>query len=131
MKRLELAVPPLLLTIVLALCMAALALATPEMSLGLGSASRLAGMTLMAAGIAICAAGVIAFRKAGTTVDPTRPEGASGVVQGGLYALTRNPMYLGFLLLLLGVAAALNHWPSLCLALLFIPYMNRFQIGPE
>ena len=53
------------------------------------------------------------------------------LVATGLYAYTRNPMYLGFLLVLLGWAVFL----SSILAFLFLPafivYMNHFQIEPE
>ena len=76
-------------------------------------------------------AGVIEFRRARTTVDPTRPEHSSAIVSGGIYSLTRNPMYLGFLLILAAWAAWLGNLPA-CLALLaFVQYMNRFQIAPE
>jgi protein-S-isoprenylcysteine O-methyltransferase Ste14 len=59
------------------------------------------------------------------------PEAASSLVVAGIYRVTRNPMYLGFLLILLGWAA----WLSNVLALLplagFVIYMNVFQIRPE
>ena len=49
----------------------------------------------------------------------------------GVYTLSRNPMYLGFLMLLLGWGVYVSN----ALALPFVPvvliYMNRFQIEPE
>jgi protein-S-isoprenylcysteine O-methyltransferase Ste14 len=64
-------------------------------------------------------------------VDPTRPDHASTIVTAGIYSLTRNPMYLGFLLILAAWAAWLGNLPA-CLALpVFVKYMNRFQILPE
>jgi protein-S-isoprenylcysteine O-methyltransferase Ste14 len=50
---------------------------------------------LLALGIAIIAMGLRAFRRASTTVDPRFPKSASGIVSGGIYRYTRNPMYLG------------------------------------
>lgn len=127
---LELRIPPLLLTALFAAVMMAMALAMPSLSRSLPVMNWL-GAVVVAAGLAVCVSGVTAFRQARTTVDPTRPEKASSLVRGGIYRYTRNPMYLGFLLLLLGLAAFLGSWPALIVALLFVPYMNRFQIEPE
>jgi len=49
----------------------------------------------------------------------------------GVYRLTRNPMYLGFLLVLLGWAIFLSNALAFLLLPAFIFYMNRFQIEPE
>jgi protein-S-isoprenylcysteine O-methyltransferase Ste14 len=73
----------------------------------------------------------LGFRRAGTTVNPTKPQATTSVVDSGVYRLSRNPMYVGFLLVLAGWAAFLSH----VLPFLFLPayvgYMNRFQIAPE
>jgi protein-S-isoprenylcysteine O-methyltransferase Ste14 len=82
-------------------------------------------------GIAIALAGVAEFRRAQTTVDPTDPAKTSAVVKSGVYRHTRNPMYLGFLLVLAGWAAYLSSLVASVGPLLFVLYMNRFQIGPE
>ena len=84
-----------------------------------------------AVGFAFVYSGILAFRRAGTTVNPTKPETASAVVASGVYRFSRNPMYVGVLFLLAGWAVFLSH----ALACLFVPayvaYMNRFQIVPE
>ena len=130
MNRLELKVPPLLLLLGFGLVMALLDRSLPGFELGLPWATSL-GLALMASGGACAASGVWAFRRAGTTVDPMRPEASREVVRSGIYAYSRNPMYLGFALALLGWAWLLSH--ALALALLpgFVVYMNRFQISPE
>jgi protein-S-isoprenylcysteine O-methyltransferase Ste14 len=60
-----------------------------------------------------------------------RPDASSAIVTGSVYRLSRNPMYLGFLLVLAAWAMFLS---SLAAALVlpgFVGYMNRFQIVPE
>jgi protein-S-isoprenylcysteine O-methyltransferase Ste14 len=60
-----------------------------------------------------------------------KPDSASSLVVSGIYKYTRNPMYLGFLLVLLGWAAFLSNLAALALLPAFVAYMNRFQIRPE
>jgi len=84
-----------------------------------------------AVGVAIAIAGVATFRRAHTTVNPTTPEASSSLVNWGIYSITRNPMYLGLLLVLTGWAIFLSN----AIAFLFLPafvlYLNRFQITLE
>ncbi len=76
--------------------------------------------------------GVLSFRQAKTTVNPVQPTQASTLVVSGIYRFSRNPMYLGFLFLLLSWAAFLANIPALLLGPpLFAGYMNKFQILPE
>ena len=56
---------------------------------------------LFIAGAGLDMAGLVHFLKARTTVNPLDPAAATSLVTSGLYRLTRNPMYLGFALLLL------------------------------
>jgi len=127
---LELKIPPLIVALILGALMAFLAHLTPGLTVALPYRG-VAAAALLLAGLAVTLAGVVEFRRARTTVDPTRPDQASAVVTGGVYARTRNPMYLGFLLGLAAWAAWLGNLPA-CLALpAFVKYMNRFQIAPE
>lgn len=88
-------------------------------------------MALGCAAMAISFGGFFAFRKAKTTIDPTRPQKASALVTSGVYRFTRNPMYVGLLLLLTGWSVYLSAvLPFVCLPL-FVLYMTRFQIIPE
>jgi protein-S-isoprenylcysteine O-methyltransferase Ste14 len=74
---------------------------------------------------------VVSFRRARTTVNPTKPESSSVLVDSGIYRLTRNPMYLGFSLGLSGWAVMLSNMFAFLLLPIFILYMDRFQIEPE
>jgi len=79
--------------------------------------------TISAVGILFMLAGLYEFQKAKTT--------ASSVVTSGVYRVSRNPMYVGFLLLLIGWAIWLSHTLPFFLLPAFVLYMNRFQILPE
>lgn len=89
------------------------------------------GLMLIGLGLGLDMSGWVAFRRIGTTVNPLRPEKTSRLAVTGLYAWTRNPMYLGMLLVLAGVAGVLGQWPLLLGPVLFWAYIGRFQIVPE
>lgn len=75
--------------------------------------------------------GVKEFKDAKTTVNPLKPESSSSLVSSGIYQYTRNPMYLGLLMILLSAVIYSQHPLGLVSALGFVAYMNRFQIEPE
>jgi len=75
--------------------------------------------------------GIVSFRQARTTVNPMKPDTTSSLVVSGIYRWTRNPMYLGFLLVLLGWALFLSNALAFVLLPAVIFYMDRFQIEPE
>ena len=83
-----------------------------------------------AAGIAVDVAAVYCFRKARTTVNPLAPEKASQLVTGGVFEWSRNPMYLGLLLLLTGWALWLGSASPWLLPPLFVVLMTT-QIAAE
>ncbi|WP_259754843.1 methyltransferase family protein [Pseudomonas sp. GCEP-101] len=88
-------------------------------------------LLVVLAGAAVCLAGVASFRRARTTVNPLKPESASALVISGIYRHTRNPMYLGFAIILLGWCVLLGSaWAVLGVAG-FVLYIGRFQIRPE
>jgi protein-S-isoprenylcysteine O-methyltransferase Ste14 len=88
-----------------------------------------AGFGLLSFGFSLL--GVVSFRRARTTVNPLKPGDATTLVVSGVYGFTRNPMYLGFLFLLLGELAWLGSPVALLAAPAFVLYLNRFQIAPE
>lgn len=92
---------------------------------------RTIALVLTLGGILVAILGVISFRRARTTVNPLDPSASTTLVIAGIYRLTRNPMYLGILLVLLGWAVHLGHLLAFLLAMALIPLMNRLQIIPE
>jgi protein-S-isoprenylcysteine O-methyltransferase Ste14 len=91
----------------------------------------LAAVLLAAAGLAVIAAGIVVFRRARTTVNPLRPDEASALVDSGVFARTRNPMYLGMALGLAALAVWLGHAAGPVMLAGFVGYITRFQIVPE
>jgi protein-S-isoprenylcysteine O-methyltransferase Ste14 len=128
--NLRLRIPPLAVTVLAGALGWAVARLFP--TLGLEHALRTwLAFGFVLAGVACSVLGVASFRRARTTVNPLQPEAASALVVSGIYRVTRNPMYLGFLALLLGELAWLAHPVALLAAPAFVCYLNRFQILPE
>jgi len=100
MKRRRQPLPPayLLLTLV---AMQALHLFTPVTTL-IPAPYRYAGIVVIVAGLAVTIPSASLFRKLGTPLKPF--EESTTVVTAGMYRWTRNPMYLGMVVVLLGVA---------------------------
>lgn len=71
------------------------------------------------------------FFRARTTIDPSHPYKARKLVENGIFAYTRNPMYLSLLVLLLAWGVWLGNAFNTLLAAGFVTYMNRFQIIAE
>jgi len=82
-------------------------------------------------GVGLSVAGVLSFRRAQTTLNPTKPQEASSLVTTGIYRVTRNPMYLGLSLVLLAWTVFLSSAWALLGPLIFVLYIGRFQIAPE
>ncbi|MEM9602668.1 MAG: isoprenylcysteine carboxylmethyltransferase family protein [Pseudomonadota bacterium] len=96
-----------------------------------GALRELLIATLLASAIYVGVSALWAFRGARTTVDPRRPDRASTLVTEGVFARSRNPMYLGVALLLLAWAVFLGSVPALLGPVVFVVYISRFQIVPE
>ena len=71
------------------------------------------------------------FNKYGTTFDPLHPDKATRLVTDGLFGFSRNPMYLGLLTALAGVAIYTGIFSGLIVLPGFILYITHFQIKPE
>lgn len=130
MNTLELKIPPPVLGLGLALLMWLTSLFFAPLPMPFGF--RLgAALALVAVGQGISISGILLFRRAGTTVNPLKPDATSSLVTNGVYRFTRNPMYIGLLLTLSGWAAFLSSPLALLYLAAFVLYMNRFQIKPE
>jgi protein-S-isoprenylcysteine O-methyltransferase Ste14 len=129
-SSLELKVPPPVVALLLAVLMWFVSLLVASLEVQL--AYRVAGAVVLAVvGLGISLAAKLSFWRARTTINPIKPAATSSFVSQGVYRFTRNPMYLGRLLQLLGWAVFLANVFALLLVPVFVLYINRFQIKPE
>lgn len=133
MSGFELKYPPVAVFLVCALLIVVLALLFPDFGMSGGDpwASALASL-VGALGVVLGLTGVVQFRLNRTTVHPQHPERVAALVTDGVYAFTRNPMYLGLALLLVAFGLCyLLHLAGVLGTAAFVFWMNRFQIAPE
>ncbi len=130
MQALELKIPPPVVTLLVAAAMWGISVATVRFEFALAFRGSLA-LAIAAFGIGIAVSGALTFRRAKTTTNPLKPEAASALVTGGVFRFTRNPMYLGLCVVLLGWTVFLASPPALLGPVAFVLYITRFQIVPE
>lgn len=91
--------------------------------------SRTLGTPLLVGGFLVGLFGFREVRRAGSNVDPYKP--VTTIVTGGPYRFTRNPMYLGFTLMYLGISALANALSPLLLLPAVLAVMKRGVIERE
>lgn len=74
---------------------------------------------------------LLRFRSQGTTVDPMNPNKAQSLVVTGIYKVTRNPMYVGFVCLLAAWCFYLGYLSTFLTLPVFVFVMTHFQIKAE
>jgi protein-S-isoprenylcysteine O-methyltransferase Ste14 len=89
----------------------------------------LLGLIPLAAGAVLNVSADSAFRKAKTTVKPFQESAA--LVTDGVYRISRHPMYLGFVLILLGLAILLGSLTPFFIVPIFAVVMDRVFIVAE
>ena len=130
MQRLETKVPPPLVALLCGALMAWIDAHTLQLALPAAlNWTLIAALAL--AGIGFDFAGLYAFRRRRTTVNPLHPEKASALVCDGVYRITRNPMYVGMACFLTAWVLYLDAPLAWLGVALFAAYITRFQIIPE
>ncbi|MGE5171612.1 MAG: methyltransferase family protein [Rudaea sp.] len=89
------------------------------------------GAVFGVAGLAIDVAAVARFLMKRTTLNPAVPGKASFLVTDGVFRMSRNPMYLGLVLLLIGWALWLGSATPWLVVPLFVAGITNVQIVPE
>ena len=87
------------------------------------------GFGLVIIGFLFGVAAFMAFRKARTTILPHGS--VSSIVTSGVYGFTRNPIYLGFLLMLIGLPLNSGSYWGVVLSPVFVMFMNSLVIEKE
>lgn len=130
MHPLEHKIPPPIVALIVAAAMWMNSISGPKLDLPF-EVRVAAALVLAVVGVAFDLSGLLAFRKARTTINPMKPQKTSALVTTGIYRLSRNPMYVGLVCFLLAWTVFLAAlWP-LAGPILFVFYVNRFQIEPE
>tara|TARA_B100000925_G_C21925283_1_gene437760 strand:- start:139 stop:585 length:447 start_codon:yes stop_codon:yes gene_type:complete len=87
--------------------------------------------TFFIAGLIALFLAIRLFKNKETTVNPIKIETASSLVTSGIFNYSRNPMYLGMALLLIGLSLKFNLIGGFIFTTLFILFITYFQIRPE
>ncbi|MBN8913695.1 MAG: isoprenylcysteine carboxylmethyltransferase family protein [Rhizobiales bacterium] len=121
--------PPILLAAIVAAAVAA-GYAAPLPWPGLDDLmGHVAGLSLGAAGIALIAWAAWTFRRHGTTILPD--QAADVLVTDGPFRFRRNPIYIGHVLMLLGIAEVTHNIWFAILAVPYIPLVTWLAVLPE
>jgi len=130
MKKLQNKIPPPVITLTFGLLMWAAHELFPILQFEF-QALFYFGIGLIVIGLTFDIISFIGFRKNKTTVNPISPEKATSLVIDGFYRFTRNPMYLGMLLVLAGTGLIFATLSPFVLLPFFVLTMNFLQIKPE
>jgi protein-S-isoprenylcysteine O-methyltransferase Ste14 len=130
MSRLDLKVAPDVVWVLVAGLMWLVSAWTPR--LDVPSPLRVATAAILTVvGVWVIVRARAALARADTTWRPMTPARSTSLVTSGVYAFSRNPIYLGMLLALLGWAVLLASPAALVVSSVFVLYLDRFQIAPE
>ena len=130
MKSLELKLPPLLLVMLALLLMYFLQGFYPLTLLQYRIVSLLGGVCILA-GIGLVFVAARQMRQHQATLDPMHPINSTVLLNAGVFAVSRNPIYLGMVIILLGSAVIFADITAFLVVLLFVRYITRYQIEPE
>ena len=130
MPSLEHKIPPPVVGLLLAAGMWGVSGFGPQLSIAAVPKYSVVAL-LVLAGVAFDLLGLFAFRASRTTANPLNPERATSLVTGGIYRVSRNPMYVGMAFLLLAWAVHLSALLPFVGPVVFVLYITRYQIQPE
>lgn len=87
--------------------------------------------TISLASLSLAGAAASRFRRSGTTLQPLHPDQASALVTSGVFAISRNPMYVGLAGLLVAHAVWRGSWAAVLPVAGFVVLIDRTQIPAE
>ena len=89
------------------------------------------GLIIIGIAVLLDICSLLLFFRAKTTPNPMKPSSTSHLVTSGLYRYSRNPMYLGLLVMLIGWGLYQGSLSPLSMLPLFIWLLTKQQIEPE
>ncbi len=130
MKLLQLKIPPPVYALSIGLIMWLLNQHLPIVH-WISSPWNKVGIAIALLAIVLDLSSLYLFLKKQTTINPMNPKGTQGLVSGGLYQYSRNPMYVGLLMILFGYAIWLGSITPFLVLPLFYWLITEMQIKPE
>ena len=92
---------------------------------------NLISIFILSIGILILLNPVLKFKKSKTTINPIKFKKVNKLVTSGIYKYSRNPMYLGLLMIVVSSSIFYLNIYSILTPLFFYLWINRFQIKRE
>ena len=86
---------------------------------------------ILSLGILVFINPVLKFIKSKTTINPIQFEETNRLVTSGIFKYSRNPMYLGMLMIIISTSIFYLNIYSILTPFLFIFWINKFQIKRE
>ncbi len=130
-ERLELKIPPAVIIVVCAGLMYACAIAIPQNDVMPIEARLVLAVFALIVAAVVLAVALMTFRRHQTTMNPLNPNNTTNLVTTGIYAYSRNPMYLSMFFVLLGWGFYLGHLSTAFGIALYFVAITRLQILPE
>ena len=127
-ERLETRIPPPIITLIFIFINFALTYLSVPMQIPY---SNIVGLFLLIAGFFIIIRAGILFTRNKTVISPLKPYKSTFLVSNDMYKYSRNPMYLGLLIIFLSTIIFFQNFLGFILIPAFILYINYFQIIPE
>ncbi len=130
MKVLELKIPPPVYALTIGIIMWLLNQNLPLVHF-IESPWNKIGLAIIFIAVVLDSSSLFLFIKKRTTINPMRPNSTEGLVTAGLYKFTRNPMYVGLLVILFGYSIWLGSVTPFLVLPLFYWLITHMQIKPE
>ncbi len=86
---------------------------------------------ILSLGILVFINPVLKFIKSKTTINPIQFEETNRLVTSGIFKYSRNPMYLGMLMIIISTSIFYLNIYSILTPFLFVFWINKFQIKRE
>ena len=95
------------------------------------SNQKLISFIIFLIGVIILINPIVKFIKSKTTIDPIKFKKVNKLITSGIYKYSRNPMYLGLLMIVISTSILYLNIFSIATPMLFYFWINRFQIKRE
>ena len=92
---------------------------------------QIVSVIILIIGLIVIVSPVVDFIKSKTTINPVKFKNVNRLVTTGIYRYSRNPMYLGMILIIISTTVYYLNFLSVFSPLIFYIWINKFQINRE